>query len=178
MVPQLQTSRFSLQNILPEDQPFIFEGLSHPHVIPFYGVQYKTLEETSAQMQYYNQLIKNGEGLWWKIVDQQTGEKKGAIGYNNFSAQHNKCEVGYWLLPRFWGQGIITEVLQKVIAYLLDEKGLHRIEALVETGNDLSCRVAEKAGFQLDGTMRDCERKEGRYISLHMYSLLATDRKP
>ena len=177
MVPELATELFLLQPIQPEDQPFIFEGLSHPDVIPFYGVQYKTLEETRAQMQYYSQLLKEGVGMWWKIVDREDGVKKGAIGFNNYSAQHNKCEVGYWLLPRYWGQGIITEVFQKVIQFLFEEKGMHRIEALIEEGNEMSRRVALKAGFTLEGTLRDYEKKSDRYISLHMYSLLASDLK-
>jgi len=46
MVPQLTTDRFFLQKIFPEDQQFIFEGLSHPDVIPFYGARYDSFEAT------------------------------------------------------------------------------------------------------------------------------------
>lgn len=77
MIPELVTKRFLLQEILPEDQSFIFEGLSHPQVISFYGVHYKTFEETSAQMQFYSQLQKEGAGLWWKLVEAWTFEKVG-----------------------------------------------------------------------------------------------------
>jgi ribosomal-protein-alanine N-acetyltransferase len=176
MFPELHAKRFLLQQILPQDQPFIFEGLSHPQVIPYYGVQYKTLEETSAQMQYYSQLQKEGNGMWWKIVDRWTYEKVGAIGFNNYNAQHRKCEVGYWLLPQHWGNGIIPEVLPNVIAYLFEEKAVHRIEALVELENTASARVAEKAGFTREGILRECEIKNSRFISLILYSLLSTDR--
>lgn len=173
MFPELVTERFLLKEILPEDQPFIFEGLSHPQVIPYYGVQYKTLEETSAQMQFYSQLQKEGTGMWWKITDAWTFEKVGAIGFNNYNAQHHKCEIGYWLLPQHWGRGIVSEVLHRVVTYLFEEKKVHRIEALVEDENETSCRVALKAGFTFEGTLRDYEWKAGRYISLRMYSLLS-----
>jgi ribosomal-protein-alanine N-acetyltransferase len=177
MFPELVTKRFLLQEILPEDQPFIFEGLSHPQVIPYYGVQYKTLEETSAQMQFYSQLQKEGTGLWWKIVDAWTFEKVGAAGFNNYNAQHRKCETGYWLLPQHWGKGIVSEVLPAIIEYLFETKNLHRIEALVEVGNESSCKVLRKAGFELEGTLRECEWKDGRFISLLLYSLLPTGRR-
>lgn len=177
MFPELQTNRLLLQQILPQDQPFIFEGLSHPHVIPHYGVQYKTLEETAAQMQYYSRLWKDQSGAWWKIVDRWTFEKVGAIGYNNYNALHHKCEVGYWLLPQHWGNGFVSEALQRMIAYLFAEKQVHRIEALVEEGNRPSCRVAEKAGFTLEGILRDFEWKNDRFISLRLYSLLSSDLK-
>lgn len=175
MFPELTTSRFLLQEILPEDQPFIYEGLSNAQVIPFYGVQYKTLEETTAQMHYYSRLWRDGTGAWWKIVDRRTFEKVGAVGFNNYVLQHNKCEIGYWLLPQHWGKGIISEALQQIIVFLFNVWKVHRIEALVEVDNSNSCKVAQKAGFKYEGTLRDVELKNGRYISLRMYSLLATD---
>lgn len=175
MFSALSSSRFLLQEILPQDQPFIFEGLSHPEVIPYYGVHYKTLEETRVQMVYYGQLQWSGKGAWWKIVDRNTTQKIGAIGFNNYNAEHRKCEIGYWLLPQYWHKGIMAEVLPAVIRYLIDEKKVHRIEALIEVENAASIRVVARAGFTRDGLLRDYEFKNNRFISLYLYSLLATD---
>jgi ribosomal-protein-alanine N-acetyltransferase len=175
MKPELTTERFKLQQIEPEDQQFIYEGLSNPDVIPFYGVRYDSFEETKAQMDFYANLCATGTGCWWKIVEKATGNKLGAVGYNNFNAQHNKAEIGYWLLPIYWKQGAIAEILPTVIAHLVNEKNIHRIEAHVEEGNSDSYRVLERCGFIYEGTMRDCEIKDGNYISLRMYSLLSTD---
>jgi ribosomal-protein-alanine N-acetyltransferase len=175
MFPKLATNRFALQEITADDQPFIFEGLSHPQVIPFYGVSYQTLEETKAQMDFYQEMQQNDTGTWWKIVTRTTNNKVGAIGYNNFNKQHNRAEIGYWLLPAFWKQGIIAEVLPVVLIYMFDSKKIHRAEALVETGNEASFKVLEQAGFKHEGIMRDCEVKNGNYISLSIYSLLETE---
>ena len=94
-----------------------------------------------------------------------------------YMPEHKKAELGYWLLPRYWGQGIAVEVIGEVIRYWQQKKVLHRLEAFVETQNKGSVRVMEKAGFTLEGTMRDCEIKWGKFISLHIYSLLATETK-
>jgi ribosomal-protein-alanine N-acetyltransferase len=176
MPPPLTTDRFTLQRIEPEDQPFIFEGLSHPQVIPFYGVRYDSLEATKAQMDFYEALERDGIGQWWKIVSRQSHEALGAIGYNHYQAQHKKAEIGYWLLPRFWKQGIMTEAMPALLRYMRREKGIHRIEALVEEGNTASNRLLERIGFLYEGTMRDCEIKDSHYISLRIYSLLSTDQ--
>ena len=127
-------------------------------------------------MHYYNQLWWQQTGAWWKLVLKDTLENVGAIGYNNHSAQHQKCEVGYWLLPQYWGKGLVSEALQHMTAYLFREKKLHRIEALVEEENLASCRVATRAGFRLEGLLRDVEWKNDRFISLYMFSLLAMDK--
>ena len=63
MFPELSTQRLLLQQILPADQPFIFEGLSHPDIIPFNGVCYHSLEETSVQMDWYDQMMEKNKGI-------------------------------------------------------------------------------------------------------------------
>lgn len=172
MFPELKTERLILKQILPGDQDFIFKGLSHPKIIPYYGVRYDSFDATAAQMEFYTNLEKEATGTWWKITDAQTGERLGAIGYNNYISKFNKAEIGYWLLPEFWRKGYIREALTAVINYLQTELKIHRIESIIEVGNDDSIKVMEKFGFEYEGTMRDCEIKNGKYISLMMYALV------
>ncbi|WP_121354580.1 GNAT family N-acetyltransferase [Flavisolibacter nicotianae] len=172
MFPFLSTERLLLQSIEPDDQPFIFEGLSHPEVIPFYGVRYSTFEESKRQMDWYATIYKEQTGVAWKIVDKQSGCKMGVIAYYFFKPEHRKAEIGFWLLPQYWNKGLISEALIPVVAYCKDEIGIHRLEAFVEEGNSASSRVLEKAGFAFEGKMKDCEIKGDRYISLLIYALL------
>lgn len=172
MLPELTTERLLLQEIKPEDQSFIFEGLSHPEVIPFYGVRYESFEATAAQMEWYKGMAEEGTGISWKMVDRATGEKMGVISVYYFKAEHRKAEVGFWLLPNFWNRGFALEALNAATAYWKNEKALHRLEAFVEEGNTPSGKLLEKAGFQYEGTMRDCEIKNGNYISLLIYALI------
>ena len=172
MFPELTTGRLLLQQVLPEDQQFIFEGLSHPEVIPFFGVRYDSFEATKRQMDWFAKAYEEGTGGPWKIMEKASGKRIGVIAYYFYKPEHRKAEVGFWLFPEYWNKGIISEALQAVIAYCRDQKGIHRLEAFVEEGNDASCRVLEKAAFQLEGKMRDCEIKDGRFISLFVYGLL------
>ncbi len=168
----LKTDRFYLTEIIADDQEFIFEGLSNPQVISHYGISFSKFEESVAQMLFYESLENDGTGKWWKIVDSATGEKVGAIGHNNYQPRHKKTEIGYWLLPAFWKKGIISEMLPILIAYLQTELEVHRIEALVEEGNEASCNTLQKAGFFCEGTMKDWEIKNDRYINMKLFSLI------
>jgi [ribosomal protein S5]-alanine N-acetyltransferase len=172
MFPELSTERLLLQQIFPEDQPFIFEGLNHPAVIRFYGVSYQTFEATAAQMKWYQTMVAEGQGIPWKMVDKVSGEKIGVIAVYFYKPEHQKAEVGFWLLPQFWYKGYALEALKAVVYYWQTEKQLHRMEALVEEGNQGSSKVLEKAGFVFEGTMRECEIKNGCFISLRIYSLI------
>jgi ribosomal-protein-alanine N-acetyltransferase len=175
MFPELHTPRFLLQQIRPADQSFIFEGLSDPRVIPYYGVHFTSFEATAAQMDFYERLWREKSGCWWKVVEKQSGIPVGACGMNAYHPQHEKAEIGYWLLPEYWKKGIMPEVLPVMIRYVFNNWKLHRLEAVIEEGNEASCRLSEKLGFRFEGILRETEIKEGRRISLLMYSLLASD---
>ena len=69
----------------------------------------------------------------------------------------------------------MPEVLPEMIKHLFSTWKLHRMEAIVETGNDASSKLLEKSGFMKEGILREAEVKNGKRITLHMYSLLKTD---
>lgn len=168
----LQTARLLLRQFEETDLDNVFKGLSHPQVIQYYGVSYSTLEETTKQMEFFRDIETNNTGKWWAVCSADNTIFYGGCGLNNMSVQHRKAEIGYWLLPEFWGMGIITEALPLIIGYGFTALQLHRIEAVVETENSNSKKIMDKTGFQYEGTMRECEYKNGQYISLEMYGKL------
>ncbi|MCB0546668.1 MAG: GNAT family N-acetyltransferase [Phaeodactylibacter sp.] len=168
--PELTTSRLLLRRFRPEDIDMVFYGLSHPEVIKYYGVHYSTLEETQVQMDWFVELGTNKTGIWWAICSADSGAFLGAGGFNNWSHEFQKAEIGFWLLPEHWGKGVMTEAMPLICNYGFKEMGLHRIEGFVETENQLCKKALRKLDFTLEGTMVDCEIKNGRFISLDIYA--------
>ena len=172
--PTRYTQRLILRQISAEDRPNIFRGLSHPEVIPYYGVSYDSLEATQEQMDWYTSLEKTGAGIWWAVCEQASGAFVGAGGLNDVSAQHRKAEIGFWLLPNYWGKGYMQEAMTPIIDYGFNDLNLHRIEGFVESENVNCQRGIAKLGFTHEGTMVDSEWKDGRFVSLMVYALLAS----
>lgn len=170
--PQLHTQRLLLSQVQPQDQGFLFEALSDPVAMPYNGIYFKSFEETKVQLDWYEKNWSEGTGINWKISNKESGEPLGVISVYHYKPEHKKAELGYWLLPRYWGKGFASEALEAVIHYWQAEKGLHRLEAFIETENTASIKLLEKAGFRHEGTMRDCEIKFSRFISLHIYALI------
>ena len=123
-------------------------------------------------MDWYERSYKEGTGISWKMVNKITSEALGVISVYYYKAAHKKAEVGFWLMPQYWNKGYAYEALIAVVHYWKTEKGHHRMEGFVEEGNIASGKLLEKAGFVFEGTMRDCEIKNGRYISLRIYGLI------
>jgi [ribosomal protein S5]-alanine N-acetyltransferase len=120
-------------------------------------------------------LEKEGIGIWWAVCSLDNKTFYGAGGLNNLSKEHKKAEIGFWLLTDYWGQGILKEAMPLICEYGFNKLSLHRIEGFVETDN-LNCKKAiVKLEFKHEGTMRDCEIKNGKFVSVDIYSKLKTD---
>ena len=168
--PILETDRLLLRQFKETDLENVFKGLSHPDIIKYYGISFKSLEATKEQMKWFADLEKNETGIWWAVCLKENKTFIGAGGLNNLNQAHKKAEVGFWLLPDYWGQGIMTEAMPLIINHAFKSLELHRIEGFVEKEN-LSCKKAlEKLKFNHEGCMQDCEVKKGKFISLDVYA--------
>ena len=82
------------------------------------------------------------------------------------------AEVGYWLGEPFWGRGIASEALRAVTDYAFATFDVIRLEAGVFGWNPASARVLEKAGYVLEGRLRNAIVKDGRVGDRLIYALL------
>ena len=129
-----------------------------------------TLEATKEQMTWFADLEKNETGIWWAVCNKDDGTFMGAGGLNDLSKENKKAEIGFWLLPEYWGKGLMTETMPLIFNYAFHTMGLHRIEGFVETENIACKKALKKLQFNLEGTMQDCEIKNDAYISVAIYS--------
>ena len=60
----------------------------------------------------------------------------------------NQFEVGYMLLPEYWGKGYASEMVECMIS-LATKKQIKEIIGIVDPENPASIRVLSKFGFQL-----------------------------
>lgn len=173
----IKTENLLLRPINESDIPSILRGLSNPEVIQYYGVSFFSLEEVKVQMDWYARIEREETGRWWAIADPADEHFYGAIGIHDIHPQHRKAEIGFWLLPAYWGKGYIIEAATRIIKLSFDDLDLHRIYAFVESENHSSKKVLLKLGFVYEGTMKECEIKDGKWIDLEIYALLDKGRE-
>lgn len=170
--PTITTQRLLLRQIVDTDIENVFKGLSDPKINKHYGVSFKTMEDTKEQMNFYSGLIENGTGIWFAVCSPDNKIFYGAGGLNSLNKVHKKAEIGFWLLTEFWGQGMMAESMPLICDYGFEKLGLHRIEGFVESDNINCKRAMSKLDFCKEGTMKDCEIKNEKFISLDIYAKL------
>jgi len=62
----------------------------------------------------------------------------------------DEVELGYSLMPGYWGKGLATEMAEAMLAIGFDHVRLRSIIAMIYASNDRSRRVAERLGFQFE----------------------------
>ena len=119
----------------------------------------------------------DGRETPFAIVDATTRRPAGSIGVRWVDVADGVAEVGYWVRADARGRGVATRALGLVAAWVLGPAGFDRLELRADPRNTASCRVAERAGFTLDGTLRSVRynRRQRRRIDLRIYSLLGSE---
>ena len=112
--------------------------------------------------------------VWAIEVD---GHACGGIGLVPMTdVERVSAEIGYWLGEAFWGRGIMTEALIGVSSEAFRRFDLQRIFALPFADNIGSIRVLQKAGYVLEGRMRQSAIKDGIIRDQLMFATYRTDR--
>ncbi|MCK5076019.1 MAG: GNAT family N-acetyltransferase, partial [Calditrichia bacterium] len=82
------------------------------------------------------------------------------------------AEIGYGLLQQFWGQGIISESVEKIVDFGINEMKLHRIYGYIDPENIASIKVVEKFNFVREGILKDDTFARSRYFDMCVYALI------
>jgi len=101
------------------------------------------------------------------------GKVIGSIGtFRKDNVHKLTAELGYYIAEPYWGKGIVTEAVRQVCAHVFAHTDIVRIFAEPFADNAASCRVLEKADFQLEGVLRQNAVKNGQIRDVKLYALL------
>ncbi|GAA1745585.1 GNAT family N-acetyltransferase [Luedemannella helvata] len=115
-----------------------------------------------------------GTGMVCAIAD-PAGRYAGSMELRVSGDRLELGDVGFLLAPWARGRGYASAALRALTRWGFEACGLARIEWRAYVGNDGSRRVAEAAGFVVEGVARDgCRARDG-YVDAWVGALLPTD---
>ena len=117
-------------------------------------------------------LQNEGRGQLCRAIDVD-GAAVGSIGLTRGTDVYRRSgELGYWLAEPLWGRGIMTAAVTAMCREGFEAWDIVRIHAQPFARNLASRRVLEKAGFTLEGTLRQSVYKNGEMLDACIYALL------
>lgn len=100
------------------------------------------------------------------------GKAVGSIGaFRQENIHFRTAELGYYLSEECWGMGIMTEAVRQLCEKIFSKTNIIRIFAEPFSHNIGSRKVLEKAGFQLEGILKNYVSKDGKIYDAAMYAL-------
>lgn len=109
--------------------------------------------------------------LWHK----ESGALVGASGMHRIDWEIPAVEIGYWVRTSMAGQGYITEAVNAITHFAFTTLGAHRVEIRCDEQNVRSAAVARRAGFALEGVLRN-ERRN--HLTLELRNTMIFSRLP
>jgi ribosomal-protein-alanine N-acetyltransferase len=175
-LPRLETPRLILRQITLDDVPDIFAYASDAEATRYlrWG-PHQTLAQTEAYVREVLQEYADDRDGPWGIVYKLTNRIVGHIHLMNISVQHRKAEIGFVMAKSCWNNGLATEALVHVLAYVFGTLALHRVEGFSLVDNGAAMRVMEKAGMQKEGVLRDYLFQKGDFRDFIVYAVLPHD---
>ncbi|HEY3566644.1 MAG TPA: GNAT family N-acetyltransferase [Thermoanaerobaculia bacterium] len=151
----LETERLILRRMSTGDADFILGLLNEPSFLRFIGDRgVRTLEDARAYIlkgpvDMYERL---GFGLY---ITELKGEGV-PIGMCGLIKRDflEDVDIGFALLPGFWGQGYAREAAAAVMEHATGALGLKRLVAITNPDNQSSIGLLEKLGFRFDRMIR------------------------
>ena len=153
------------------------QKLLHPW-LPWAKESYSMKDEMYFLKKWCIDRYNKKSGYAYLIRDKKTKQFCGVVDIIRIDEDAKVGEIGYWMAKRAQGKGYMTK------AVLLLEKtafkmGFNRMEIKNEPQNQKSVNVAQRAGYHLDGVMRQ-DRWNPYYKRLadtNIWSKLKNDMK-
>lgn len=176
----IETNRLLLRKVSLEDAPAIFSILSEEQVVNSTAglEQYTKINQAKELVNsiMHNYQIDSGhDPIVFAIADKKTGEFIGCVGFFGYNPLFSRAELGYFISPKYWGKGFVTEAAQVLVNFGFSNLQLNRIEATVFPENGASIRILEKIGMQCEGLMRQHVIRDGQFRDRKLYALLRDD---
>jgi RimJ/RimL family protein N-acetyltransferase len=158
MFPYLTTERLQLRPLSIDDAQEIYLLRSDEKHNEFIDRPRATsLDDAKAFINKIEKLLSEGISYFWVVSFKNGAELIGTLTLWNFDKERNTAEIGYELLPAYYGKGIMTEALPAVLEFAFNTLKLSKIEAWTHENNVRSSALLLKFGFT-----RDAEAEKNR----------------
>jgi RimJ/RimL family protein N-acetyltransferase len=149
--PELETPRLVLRRLVTDDSGFLVGLLNQPSFIANIGDRgVRNADDAQRYLRDgpWAMYEKHGFGLW-HVSRRGDGTPVGMCGLLRRDILPD-ADVGYALLPEFWGNGYAFEAAAATLRHGARKFGLRRVVGVVSQDNNASIRVLEKLGMSFE----------------------------
>ena len=172
----LESERLSLRCPREDDAPAVLEAIRETfddlHAWLPWAERLPTLEEQCVHAAASRRRFEASEDFTLYLFERAGGSFVGGSGLHRIDWSVPRFEIGYWVRASRQGRGYAAEVTRTLAAAAFERLGAARVEIRADPRNARSRRVAERAGFELEGVLRRDVRHRGELRDTAVYARL------
>lgn len=165
-MPILRTDRLILRPIAPSDVDALHQFWTDPAVRKYLWDNEIISRETVVDIVERStaSFRELGTGLFALELLESPGELVGFCGLRRMAGSDD-MELLYGVLPRYWGEGLVSEAARRALQHGFEDCGLTRVMGATDTPNQRSVRVMQRLGMVFE------ERREYKGLDTVFYSI-------
>lgn len=125
---------------------------------------------------YYRGVSGSKNDVMLAVIDKKSGQHVGNVKLGPIHWVHHCATFGILIGDKeFWGKGFGLEATRLMVEYGFYRLNLHRIDLGVFADHEAAVRCYEKAGFKVEGRMREDLCLDGKYKDRLWMGLLRSE---
>jgi len=177
---RFETERLLIRSPMPGDGPGLHAAVreSMDELLPWmpWTKEHGTVDDSEAGARRARVRFLERTELRMHLFLRETGTLIGSSGLHRIDWSVPKFEIGYWCRTPFAGRGYTTEAVRGISAFAFDTLDAKRVEIRCDPLNRPSARVAERAGFRLEGELRsEAVGTDGTPRNTLVFSMIRAD---
>lgn len=173
----LEGGKVRLRPLESSDQELVFGWYNDPDLVaPFDRFSLESFEEFARSVQA---APTDPASLAPRFVIERRSEHDvvGVVGHYRAHPVLEYIEVWYLVgRPAARGQGAGSEAVSLLVDHLFRTEQVERVGANCDVENVASCRLLEKVGLRLEGTLRSALFHHGRWHDVRLYGVTRAER--
>ena len=164
---------YKLRELENKDLALINSWRNDPELIRQLGAPFRYINPRVDEEWFEHYMATRSKNVRCAIVNETDDVLYGLVSLTNIDALNRSAELHLMIGEgRTRGKGIGTFAVGEILHHAFYNLNLRRIELTCVETNSISPRLYVKFGFKKEGVKRKAVYKEGKYIDLHIYSLL------
>ncbi len=168
----LESERLILRRFRESDAKELYEGYINQEEFLYYAnKEKKTLEEEIDSLKGIDDKYNNLDYYNWLITLKDNNKIIGGINLN-VDNYNESLEFNYAIDNRYTCNGYMTEALNLIKYFCLNEIKVNRLYGGCEINNISSKRVMEKCDFKYEGILRNHLKLRDGYHDMYVFSFI------
>jgi RimJ/RimL family protein N-acetyltransferase len=170
--PELQAGDLLLRSWSAADADALLAAYTDPEIQRWHARTVESRQEAEDLITQYNQGWQKEAAASWAITDPAV---LGRVAFRIIDLDGGTAEIAYWVTAAARGRGVAVRAVIALSRWALDDLGLHRLDLQHAVANTASCRVADKAGYAYEATLRSSVLHADGWHDMHLHARIAGD---